>query len=323
MQNSDCLIWAPFFDESAVNWDIRDVAEVNSERTGGRYRISLEAFLLVRRMNEFEKARLTTWLVDQRMQGVRVPEITTERKRYATSRRNLPVHERADRLLRFLAEQVDTVGVGIDLNENTLSAFAWSESIKWKEVVYLLNYLRDSGWLNHSGTNNRVFENSGLVQGIVTVEGYSRIAEQSINVDSAQTFVAMWFNKETELVFKQGIVPAIEAAGFKPFRADLVDFLDKIDDKIVAEIRRSRFLVADMTHGIGGARGSVYFEAGFALGLGIPVIFTCRDDMLDELHFDTRQYPHIGWKENEVDTLCSKLENRIRALIGEGPLSSI
>ena len=77
-----------------------------------------------------------------------------------------------------------------------------------------------------------------------------------------------------------------------------------------------------MTHGSDGARGSVYLEAGFALGLGIPVIYTCRADMFDILHFDTRQYLHIGWKDDEVETLRRNLEHRIRALIGAGPQSS-
>lgn len=56
-----------------------------------------------------------------------------------------------------------------------------------------------------------------------------------------------------------------------------------------AEIRRSRFLVADFTHDKKqGARGSVYYEAGFAHGLNIPVIFTARDGT--KPHFDTSAY---------------------------------
>lgn len=70
-----------------------------------------------------------------------------------------------------------------------------------------------------------------------------------------------------------------------------------------------------MTHGDQGARGAVYFEAGFALGLGLQVIYTCRSDMLDELHFDTRQYPHIGWTDDAIESFRQNLENRIRASI--------
>jgi nucleoside 2-deoxyribosyltransferase len=69
---------------------------------------------------------------------------------------------------------------------------------------------------------------------------------------------------------RTGIQPSIEVdCGFtKAIRVDREHFGDRIDDRIIAEIRRCRFIVADFT----GQRGGVYFEAGFALGLGKPVI---------------------------------------------------
>jgi nucleoside 2-deoxyribosyltransferase len=78
---------------------------------------------------------------------------------------------------------------------------------------------------------------------------------------------------------------------------------------IVAEIRKSKFLVADFT----GHRGGVYFEAGLMMGLGRPVIFTCRDADLSSAHFDTRQYNHIGW--TTPAELREKLKRRIEATI--------
>ena len=71
--------------------------------------------------------------------------------------------------------------------------------------------------------------------------------------------------------------------------------------------------MADVTN----HRQGVYFEAGYALGLGIPVIWTCRKDDLDNCHFDTRQYNHIVWETPEE--LATALEHRIRATIGEPP----
>ena len=106
-------------------------------------------------------------------------------------------------------------------------------------------------------------------------------------------------------------------AGYTAMRIDRKEHINKIDDEIIAEIRRSRFLVADFSQGDDGARGGVYFEAGFALGLGIPVIYTCRKSDIDKLHFDTRQYNHIVWETPE--DLRTALKNRILAVIGEGP----
>ena len=153
----------------------------------------------------------------------------------------------------------------------------------------------------------------------VTVDGYSRIADQATNVDTSQAFVAMWFDESMGEIYDEGFRPAIEEAGYSPLRIDQKPDINKIDDEIIAEIRRSRFMVADFTHGDEGARGGVYFEAGFAYGLDIPVIYTCRDDMVDKLHFDTRQYAHIVWKMDKMDQLRADLRNRILARIGEGP----
>jgi hypothetical protein len=66
------------------------------------------------------------------------------------------------------------------------------------------------------------------------------------------------------------------------------------------------------------ARGGVYYEAGFAQGLNIPVIWVCRLDVIDHVHFDTRQFNHITWTDPQ--DLYAKLKNRIGAVIGDGPL---
>ncbi|MCW5608337.1 MAG: hypothetical protein KIT26_09815 [Nitrosomonas sp.] len=100
-------------------------------------------------------------------------------------------------------------------------------------------------------------------------------------------------------------------------RIDQKNHNNKIDDEIIAEIKRSRFVVADFTQGDSGARGGVYYEAGFAHGLNMPVIFTCRADALNNVHFDTRQYNHIVWEN--IDALRNQLAQRISATIGDGP----
>ena len=93
--------------------------------------------------------------------------------------------------------------------------------------------------------------------------------------------------------------------------------MDKIDDEIIGEIRRSRFLIADFTYGGKGIRGGVYYEAGFALGLGLEVIRSCRADQITDLHFDVNHHYHIAWSTPEE--LREGLERRILALVGEGP----
>ena len=113
--------------------------------------------------------------------------------------------------------------------------------------------------------------------------------------------------------FSKGLAEAIREAGYDRVRVDRIDYDEKIDDRIIAEIRRSAFVVADFT----GHRGGVYYEAGFAHGLGKRVIFACRKGDLNGLQFDVRQYNTILWDTPEE--LAPLLKNRILALFGAGP----
>ena len=152
----------------------------------------------------------------------------------------------------------------------------------------------------------------GYINGSLTVGGWDRLskAEQGRSpVGLRQVFVAMSFDSSLDNAFTEGMEKAIDAAGYKALRVDLKEHNDKICDLIVAEIRRSKFVVADFTlH-----KAGVYFEAGFALGLGIPVVWTCREDELNQTHFDTRQYNHVVWKDGQ--DLFEKLKRRIEATI--------
>jgi len=144
----------------------------------------------------------------------------------------------------------------------------------------------------------------------IAPKGWERIHEfTKRRPDSRQAFVAMWFNEQMETFYHNAIKPAVEQAGFVCKRIDFVQHNNKICDEIVSEIRKSRFVIADFT----GQRGGVYFEAGYGMGLGLPVIFLVRKNDLNNLHFDTRQYNHIDYETPEE--LMERLRNRITATI--------
>ncbi len=307
-----CRIWGSSYPASVHINQYPSYAIVDSARTDGRYKFAGEAKLYINDLDDRAKARLTTWLVDQRTRGDELPEVTGAVIDHMTARPSLEVYERADRLLRFVAESIDTLGDHKTVSPKDCdAACAWSESIEWKEVHYLLRYLKAKGWVDAGTFQDNMFK------GCPTIDGYNRIGERRINVDSSQAFIAMWFDPSINEVLEHGVEPAIREAGYKPLRIDKKEHINKIDDEIIAEIRRSRFLVADFTHGKDGARGGVYYEAGFALGLGIPVFYTCRNDQKNKLHMDTRQFNHLLWET--YDELHVSLKNRILRVIGEGP----
>lgn len=190
------------------------------------------------------------------------------------------------------------------------------------EVQYFMDYLHAQGYIQKTVIDGGRPAVGMTPAGIIHLEKL-----RTTITKSQQAFVAMWFGAEMGQVWQDGFDPGIRAAGYMPMRIDQHTHQNRIDDEIIAQIRRSRFVVSDFTTGHvstanGGTelvpRGGVYFEAGFALGLGIPVIWTIRANQINGLHFDTRQYPHILWAD--AADLRTQLQARIVALIGQGPV---
>lgn len=182
------------------------------------------------------------------------------------------------------------------------------------EVRYLFDHLRDVGLLtvrfhdiprDQSGGRHH----SNEVEAQMTVKGWEAVSPVAGTGVPGTCFVAMSFDPSLNEAYDLGIVPAVESCGFEVIRLDRVEHNDDITDKILAGIRTAEFMVADFTL----QRAGVYFEAGFASGLGRTVIWTCREDDFENLNFDTRQRNHVHW--SNPTELRDKLVDRIRATV--------
>lgn len=131
----------------------------------------------------------------------------------------------------------------------------------------------------------------------VSVEGLSRLEVARHAARPNQAFVAMWCDDSMDDRYLEGIRPGFENAGYTACRIDQTATINRIDDAIIREICRSRFMVADFTQGVDGNGGNVYYEAGVTRGLGLPVISTCPEEQFSTLAFDTRQFLRISWSE--------------------------
>lgn len=316
-----CPIWGTGHEaEGTYDPETKTYEIEESKRTFAGYKIRKSLLdLFVKRMSDSKKAQLTTWIIDQWLRVNDLPEITFGVLSDVQRKRPLPVHVRADRLLKYVSLSTRSQQLGKFVHYQGIwnEMLAWSESTDQSDVRYLLDYLEKKGWLERDPFGPEIGQN---VNWRVSVEGHTRVDElehEERPQDSSQAFIAIWFHESMTETYENGIEPAVMEVGYEPLRIDRKEHINKIDDEIIAEIRRSRFLVADFTQGDDGARGGVYYEAGFAHGLGIPVIFTCRKDAVDTLHFDTNHYNHIVWSTPEE--LRDSLRNRILAVIGEGP----
>lgn len=329
MINDDkCPIWGTVVDDIGSRGSF-DGTDVDSARAGGQYSISRTTKGSINNLDLNEKSRLTTWIINRHRLGEEWPMITTEVTKEIKNYLPLSIYERADNLLRYLNEKSNLLGTVIKFYEldNTKAQktedelLAWTESTAISEVITLAEYCHEEGWIEHRATDRSSASKNTVHELMLRPPGYARLAElDGTNSGSTQAFVAMWFDGSMDNAYENGIASGIRKAGFEPIRVDGKEHNNKIDDEIIAGIKRSRFVVSDFTQGETGARGGVYYEAGFAHGLNIPVIFTCRKDALDKVHFDTRQYNHIVWETPEE--LCEKLSQRISATIGDGPFKA-
>jgi hypothetical protein len=128
----------------------------------------------------------------------------------------------------------------------------------------------------------------------LTFEGWQGYeALKHAQVESRTAFMAMQFDSEMDPVVKGCFKPAVARTGFELRVLTDGQPAGSIDDQLRVALRTSRFVIADLTHDNNGA----YWEAGFAEGLGRPVIYTCRKQKWDatKSHFDTSHLNTIIW----------------------------
>jgi len=216
------------------------------------------------------------------------------------------VSDRMARALRNLYKLTSHPGERLELARATDYPVLLAESDDTADFV--IEEMAELGYISY----DKMDQTFGTWSLLVRAAGIAHIEEldkKDARESSSQAFIAMWFSDDVSDAFDRGILPAVVNCGYRPMRIDSKETNNKICDEIIAEINRSQFLIADFT----GNRGGVYFKAGYAKGLGIPVIWTCRADCVDDLHFDTRQYSHIVW--NTPEELYEKLIRRIAATI--------
>ena len=167
---------------------------------------------------------------------------------------------------------------------------------------------------------------SGDTQGInLTLHG-SQLYEEGVKGKFASNygFIARQFNnRELDELFNDFVKPIVKTIGF-----ELVDLRDVpeaglIDNLLRMKIRDAAFVIADLTHGNKGA----YWEAGFAEGLGKPVIYFCEKSVFESAdsdtrpHFDTNHMQTIPFVYGDPDSLRNlipTIQNSLKLLPTKG-----
>jgi nucleoside 2-deoxyribosyltransferase len=253
--------------------------------------------------------KLSAWIRNLFELGMDIPEINTNS--LTEIEQSLPDYNASDKqqfFLRSIARKSKYPGDSVSLLPEFDYPLAWASAPE--ELLFYIRYLIARGLLAQTHEETQEFGDMS-VSVEVTTDGWDYLDQHEQRVaELSQAFVAMSFSESMKTVWDQAIKPAINEAGYKAYRVDAELHIDRIDAKIIAEIKNSLFVVADVTE----QKRGVYFEAGYAIGRNLPVIWCVRKDDLTNVHFDTRQYNHVVWESTKE--LKEKLYDVICAVIG-------
>ena len=233
------------------------------------------------------------------------------------------LNERVDKILLYLNSRIKHIGQQISISyAELLSSFfvdrkeliksTFYDKGSWEsrdasdcedELKYMLDYLATCSYINYTeGPSLDEWADISL-----SPSGYARIDTLLKNTTSGRNvLVAMKFGDDTKKL-RESIRKGIKEADYVPIFIDEVQHNDFITPELLKHIRDSKFVVVDLTHQNNGA----YFEEGYAMGVGKPVIQLCQKDT--KLHFDIAQKNTIIWATEE--DIPERLTNRIKATI--------
>ncbi len=311
-----------------------DAERVSSPATLGPVTYTRSLLAVLGNRGADEKRAFGRWIVDRKQFGG-LPKIVN--RDYWNKYRAYPewsLTERADRLFHWVLRERQGIEPLAPFyltpdHPDRIAACAVSDSVSENQLLLVLSILAERGHIEFVTLTNK--PGSGAQPWFrLTPAGWVASEHQPTGRMSDRTFVAMWFSSETEDL-KEAISDGVRHAGYVPIIIDREEYTGLIVDQIMKEIKSARFVIADYTCGYQQgseseehyqARGGVYWEAGYAQGLGLTVISSVRRDLFGKpgaLHFDQAQFNHLSWQPDKLHDFEEQLRDRIVALVGWGP----
>jgi hypothetical protein len=250
-----------------------------------------------------------SYAIRRAQQSQELPVFNSEVCQRIVETAELPTpQEQADNLIRWLGDKLPGPGEPAELYPSSHEAIIGARGPAGFRFV--VDGLLDQGLLfGSSGAD-------GSANVSLTFLGWSRYEELRRGVPSGwKAFIAMKYGDQVlDRLVTEVLRPAVAHTGFTLTRLDDEPKAGLIDYRLRVEIQSCRFLIADLTHHNNGA----YWEAGYAEGLGKPVIYMCEAERLRKgTHFDTSHQMTVIWREADPTAAAAKLKATIRATIPE------
>lgn len=222
-------------------------------------------------------------------------------------------HEMLDNLILWLGEKQNSPSEEVEITAGTEAAIG---AASMHDLAFVCRHAISQGLVT-GNVQDYLGGEVAVLPLTLTFAGWEYFYElQRGHSTSRIAVMAMKYGDPAlDAIVRDYFRPAVAATGFDLKRIDEGQPAGLIDDRMRVEIRQSRFLISDLTHENNGA----YWEAGYAEGLGKPVIYTCRKDVHEATgtHFDTNHHLTVVWDPENLGEALEKLKATIRATLPE------
>jgi hypothetical protein len=221
--------------------------------------------------------------------------------------------QQATNIIRFVGDRVTEIGRPVGDLPSSFGATVGSPNRGF--ALRIAKELERTGYLIAIDCGD-LQDPDEIIEVDLTLAGWAEYEkERRGQVSAGYGFIALKFGDAVlDPFIKDVMKPAISTLGF-----DLVDMRDAaeagiIDNVMRARIRDASFVLVDLTHANEGA----YWEAGFAEGLGKPVLYLCKKDVFAEkgTHFDTNHCTTVLWDPAAPGSFTEELTATLRRSLG-------
>lgn len=203
----------------------------------------------------------------------------------------------------------DLRGQGLGDEGETVAEWYKAHSMAWDDVL-AVTFSADILPANLDQRNAEI--EAAVARIVPVVEAHVRDPQKPEipEINDELCFVIMSFSGNPQLkdFYDKAIKPTVRKLGYRCQRVDEQHFNDSVRFHILDNIRRARFIVADMTE----ARPNCYYELGIAHALEKEVIHLARESK--DVHFDVHDFNFIIYER--IDELKRRLHDRIVATVG-------
>jgi len=311
---SQCIVCQGQYNAECTLWTTKRVSTGFECSVCGRYEISDTAVSLLTNSKEYlsriQRAALSHQLRNANREK-RTPFIESTWLDGFRQVARLPTPAiQAVNAIRYIGDEVLRTGEKLPSLQPQIYALIGAPNPEF--AGNLINELSLRGLIN-AKPDDIISEYQDFYDVSLTLSGWESYEKERTGRTSGKYgFLALQFgDTELEIFVRDVLKPCVkEGIGY-----ELVDMRDVaragIIDNIMRErIRDAAFVIVDLTHDNSGA----YWEAGYAEGLGKPVIYVCEKNKFDSraTHFDTNHCTTVPWAIDDLEGFKSLLVATLR-----------